>query len=139
MLTKPSLSLIELQNELTYWRSHRQPRHIPQPIREQAVRLLSQHKACEIKNALNINHRTLKQWKESDSEAVPVVSPQDTPGFIPLPTIEPLVPVLSTPSMPELKMIRHAGDGSAVSVEGTLSLEQWSSVLSLLDRAKGIG
>ena len=126
MSTKPLLSLAELQNELTRWRSHRQPRHIPLRIREQAVRLLAQHKPCEIKSALNINHRTLKRWKEECRELLTCPSTEESPMFISLPAVSSVASVL------ELKVTGHAGDGTSISAEGHLSLEQWRSVVSLL-------
>ena len=132
MSTNALLSLAELQNELTRWRSHRQPRHIPQRIREQAVRLLAQHKPCEIKSALNINHRTLKRWKEECSPLLACPSTEKPPMFISLPAEAPLSAASIGVSVLELKVTRHACDGSSISVEGHLSLEHWRSALSLL-------
>lgn len=126
MSTKPLLSLTELQTELTDWRSHRQPRHIPSWIREQAVRLLSQHKPCEIKRALHLNHRTLKRWKEEYRECLVGQSTEKPPRFISLATMEPLTSVL------ELKVSGQVCGGTPISIEGNLSLEQWRSALSLL-------
>ena len=118
-----ALSLSELQNELSHWRSHRQPRSIPLVIREQAVRLLKQHRPCEIKAALNINHRTLKQWKQECSESGAEQWHEPSTSFISLPVLPPQSVATSLLPSPMAKITRHAGDGSSVIVEGSLSLE----------------
>jgi hypothetical protein len=137
MAEKRQLSLSELQNELAHWRSHRQPRSIPAEIQEQAVRLLNQHRPCEIKAALNINHRTLKRWKQQCADSASQRCHDSPPAFISLPTIEP-ARLESHPdealalSKPTLKITHHGVDGSSLSVEATLSWAQWRSALSLL-------
>jgi hypothetical protein len=130
-LNRP-LSLSDLQTELAHWRRHRQPRHIPHAIREQAVRLLSEHKACEIKTALNINHRTLKRWKQECRERGWDRYDETSNTFITLPVLEPPPGASSALLNTPLKITRHGRDGSALSVEGSLSLEQWRCALGLL-------
>jgi hypothetical protein len=96
------------------------------------VRLLSEYKACEIKAALNINHRTLKQWKQDCRERGRDPYSEPTSAFISLPVVEPPLGEAGALSNASLKITRSGGDGSAISLEGTLSLAQWRCALSLL-------
>jgi hypothetical protein len=96
------------------------------------VRLLDQHRLCEIKAALNINHSTLKRWKQDYSPRAAERSREESTAFISLPEVEPLSAASSAQSNATLKITRHAGDGSSVCVEGHLSLEQWRCALRVL-------
>ena len=132
------LSLSELQTELAHWRNHRQPRHIPHAIREQAVRLLREHKACEIKAALNINHRMLKRWKQECHERASDRSGETSSTFITLPEVEPWPETSSELSKATLKITRSVGNGTSMSIEAALSLAQWRCALSLLAPGEAI-
>ena len=134
MSTKPLLSLSELQSELDQWRTHRQPRHIPEWIRAEAVRLLSKHRPCKIKQALNINHRTLKQWKAQYPESSQEEFEWNRSPFISLPPVESAIsdPTLRSSSLSSFKLVRQDRDGSSLWLEGELSLEHWSQVLAWL-------
>ena len=140
MSTKPLLSLSKLQSELEQWRTHRQPRHIPEWIRAEAVRLLSEHRPCKIKQALNINHRTLKQWKAHYPESSQDDFERNRSPFISLPLVESAVsdPTLSSLSLSSFKLVRQGRDGSSVSLEGELPLEHWPQVLTWLTAEEGI-
>ena len=129
MSTNHRVSLAELDQALTQWRTHRQGQCIPQWIRAQAVALLEQHRPCEIKAALGINHRTLKQWQaQCNSPSACADQTAQRPAFVALPVL-----ALSEPeTMLSFTLTRHGGDGSAVSVAGTLSWGQWHQALRLL-------
>ena len=136
MSTNHRLSLAALEQALAQWRSDRQGRCIPQWIRAQAVGLLGQHRASEIKAALGINHRTLKQWQTQCSDVSACADQMvQRPAFVALPALE-----LSEPeTMLSFTLTRHAGDGSAVSVAGNLSWGQWQQALRLLTAGEVLG
>lgn len=132
MSTNRRYSLVELQQELAQWRSHRQGGRIPQWIRAQAVGLLEQHQASEIKSVLRINHEMLKQWQAQCNSAISADQAVQPPSFVALPPLvseqgeEPRERALA------LTLSRQASDGSVVSVAGTLSWGQWHEALRLL-------
>jgi hypothetical protein len=132
MSTNRQLSLVELQQELAQWRSHRQGGSIPQWIRAQVLGLLDQHRANEIKVALGINHGMLKQWKaqcDSTSGAHQAVLQSD---FVALPPLVSGAGEALGERVLALTLSRHGSDGSTVSVSGTLSWGEWHQALSLL-------
>lgn len=139
MSTSHQLSLSELQSEFTRWRTHRQPRHIPQPLREQAVGLLREHKPGEVVKALGINHQMLNQWKGSVASKARA-SARSGAVFLPLPSAAAALLPAGTRSdlLSSLTITHHAVDGSARSLEGSLSLEQWHAALTLLRSDEGV-
>ncbi len=68
MSTNHQLNLSEVQEAFTQWRVHRQPRHVPDTLREQAVSLLKAHKIGEVVKALGIKHQMLHRWKQALTE-----------------------------------------------------------------------
>ena len=64
MLDSLSPSLDEVVAELNAWRHQGRPGAIPDHIREQAVALLATHKVSHVIDALGINHRMMRQWRE---------------------------------------------------------------------------
>ncbi len=138
MSTNHQLNLSEVQEAFTQWRVHRQPRHVPDTLREQAVSLLKAHKIGEVVKALGIKHQMLHRWKRALTE---VAQPAMNSGavFLPLPGVSPVLPVVnSTAPLSPLTLTRHAVDGSAYSLAGSLSLEQWRVAVTLLACVEGV-
>ncbi len=65
MSTHHPLSLSEVQEAFRQWRVHRQPRQVPDTLREQAVSLLKTHKIGEVVKALEVKHQMLHRWKRA--------------------------------------------------------------------------
>ncbi len=124
MSTNRQLSLTELQEVFRQWRVHRQPRHVPETLREQAVSLLKTHKIGEVVKALGVKHQMLHRWKRTLAD--PSESSRDSGTvFLPLPVVSPALPTVSDMEpLSSLTLTRHAVDGSACSLAGSLSLEQ---------------
>lgn len=59
----PQLSLSELQHAFAHWRQRRQPRSVPEELRQQALGLLLRHSRTELIRALGINYSMLKRWQ----------------------------------------------------------------------------
>jgi hypothetical protein len=132
MSTNRQRSLVELEQALAQWRSHRQGGRIPPWIRAQAVGLLGQHRASEIKAALGINHGMLKRWRAQCNGMMGTDHAVEPPDFVALPPQGPCQGEAPRERALSLTLSRHAGDGSAVSVAGTLSWDQWHQALRLL-------
>lgn len=138
MSTNHQHSLSEVQEAFAQWRVHRQPRQVPDTLREQAVSLLQAHKIGEVVKALGIKHQMLHCWKRG--LATPAESSPDSGAvFLPLPAVSPTLPAISDrePLSP-LTLTRHAVDGSACSLAGSLSLEQWRIAVTLLACVEGV-
>ncbi len=132
MSTHHPLSLTEVQEAFTQWRVHRQPRHVPEGLREQAVSLLKVHKVGEVVKALGVKHQMLHRWKRALAD--PSESSMDSGTvFLPLPASSLALPAVNAMErLSPLTLTRHAVDGSAYSLAGSLSLEQWQAALTLL-------
>ena len=138
MILKPELSLAELQEAFARWRQTRRPRQIPPALGANAVALLGQHRTTEILKALRIDHRTLKRWKGQyggGAEAAPKVSAAAFVTLAPPPSVAAEAACEVSDTM--LKFTRQAGDGTALSVEGRLTLAQWRAAMSLLQSEEG--
>ncbi len=132
MSTNHQLNLSEVQEAFTQWRVHRQPRHVPDTLREQAVSLLKAHKIGEVVKALGIKHQMLHRWKQALTE-VAQPAPNSAAVFLPLPAVSPVLPAVSDMEpLSSLTLTHHAVDGSACSLAGRLSLEQWRVAVTLL-------
>lgn len=138
MFSKKKMSLGELSKELSNWRkSGRLGRKVPKELKNQAVELLSEHKASEITKALRINTQMLKDWQQdydNDSSA---------PFFISLPSEPVNISSLGStkeekpfPEILSLKISRDSNEGTSWSLEGSLLLVQWNEAISLLERIK---
>jgi len=66
----PQLSLNELQQAFAQWRQTRQPRYVPDELREQALGLLSRHSRTELTRALGINYSMLKRWQSRRADGL---------------------------------------------------------------------
>lgn len=133
MSTTHPFTLPEVQEAFRQWRLHRQPRHVPDALRAQAVSLLKEHKIGEVVNALEIKHQMLHRWKRTMADSAEPF-PDSEPVFLPLPAaVSPALPTVNdTELLSPLTLTRHAVDGSAYSLAGSLSLAQWQTALRLL-------
>ncbi len=123
-------SLSDLQNKLHHWRQSRPGGRIPAEIKTQAVALLEHHKVSAIINALGINSKMFQQWRQQFSS---LPNHSDT-AFVMLPQLPSQVPELDLEATFPLKVSLSRAEGAVVSLEGQLSLEQWSAALSLLQQ-----
>ena len=130
MVLEPELSLAELQEAFARWRQTRRPRQIPPALGANAVALLGRHRTNEILRALGIDHRTLMRWKRQYGEDEAVAPP--TPAFVALPAPPPPAEAVATEEALALTLTRQAGDGTALSLDGKLTLGQWRAALTLL-------
>ena len=126
------LSLAELRIEFARWRETRCPRHVPTPLQENTVALLSTHSTSELLKTLGINHQMLKRWRRRYGDEPTQVSAPLRGAFVPLEAgEEPRRPAAERfDSM--LKITRQTPDGTALSVEGQLTLSQWRVAITLL-------
>ena len=134
MRENPSPSLSEVAAELNAWRNQGRQGAIPDHIREQAVALLATHKVSHVIDALGINHRMMRQWREqchdcSLTEKTPVLS-TPSPAFV---TLAPINKLSDEPLLPHLKLV-HQHEGLSLTLEGRLSLSQWQQTLALLQQ-----
>jgi hypothetical protein len=131
MSLKPKLNLAELQEAFARWRETRRPRQIPAALGANAVALLERHGTNEILRTLGIDHRTLMRWKRRYGKA------EAAPAFVELPAPTPALeaPVVEGEAL-ALTLTRHAGDGTALSLEGELTPEQWRVAVALLAAAE---
>lgn len=130
MVLEPELSLAELQDAFARWRQTRRPRQIPPALGANAVALLGRHRTNEILRALGIDHRTLMRWKRQYGEGEAVSPP--TPAFVALPAPAPPAVAVAKQEALALTLTRQAGDGTALSLDGKLTLGQWRAALTLL-------
>lgn len=134
MNESPHLSLQELQQAFAHWRQTRQPRYVPTELRLNALALLERHGTAVVLRTLAINHTMLSRWKRQYSL---VASDVDTPAFVALPecTERPLPPVMAEPSSGAAAPLRLTirRDAAGLELNGTLSIAQWQTALSLLE------
>jgi hypothetical protein len=119
------LNLQALQDELNQWRSTRTTHRIPSKLKARAVELLKDHKVSTVINTLGINSKMLKQWQQQYA-----LAELPEPGFVSLPAIS-SCDVSHEPLSLALKISVSTPEGSALSLEGDLSLEYWHSAISL--------
>lgn len=139
MNLEAELSLSELQEAFAEWRQTRRPRKIPPKLGANAVALLGQHRTNEILRTLGIDHRTLMRWKREYGTEQGSGADGRAGAFVALPSspeaaAQSVAKALATP----LKVTRHACDGTALSLEGQLTLSQWRAALSLLSAPEGV-
>jgi hypothetical protein len=108
--------LLEVKVRLERWRSNKKGRYIPDEIKEEVVKLLSEYSVSYLQRELSINGKSIISWK---SEVNPA------PVFITLP--EPLKKQQET-----LSLKFSIGK---LSMEGNLSVDNWQSALELLKGA----
>ena len=134
MLDKPSSSLSEVAAELNVWRNQGRPGTIPHHIREQAVALLATHKVSHIIDALGINHRMMRQWREQYHDCALTqgegTQSKPAPAFV---ALAPIAESCDESLLPNLKLV-HQHEGLSLTVEGRLSLSQWQQTLALLQQ-----
>lgn len=126
----PSSRLAEVQAAFVEWRQNRTGQRIPLALRQQAVALLIDHRISEVMATLRVDHRALTRWRRELS-ALKGDGPMQ--GFIELP--EAPVPVEEASGVTmgvSMTLTRQAGDGSSLSVSGSLNEAQWRWALALL-------
>ncbi len=135
MPTGTPLTLESVTLAFTAWRAKppRGRKVIPAGLRQQAVALLSQYRAAQIRQALSVNAQQLRQWQacappDPVKPAIPVVSPSVFVALEPESEIAPHRELLA------LKWTTETVKGVPLSVEGALSLEQWSAVIPLFEQ-----
>lgn len=137
MTLVPELSLAELQGEFLRWRETRRPRQVPTPLRVNAVALLSTHSASEILNTLGINHQMLKRWRGRYGDTSETSTPPASAAFVPLTGGDEVMSPSFERLESRLKITRQSADGTALSMEGELTLSQWRMAMTLL-KAEGV-
>ena len=130
-----SITLAKVVAELNTWRTQGRQGVIPHHIREQAVALLVDHKVSHVIDALGINHRMMRQWRQQYPTQAPsqssVGEPTDAPAFVTLaPATE---PCCNDSLLPTLRLT-HQHKELSLTLEGRLSLAQWQQTLSLLQQ-----
>lgn len=133
MAVESEVSLAELQDAFARWRQTRRPRQIPAALGAQAVALLGRYRTNELLRALKIDHRTLMRWKRQYGEGDAVGPP--APAFVALPAPAPAAE--AEDETLALTLTRQAGDGTALSLAGQLTLGQWRAALTLLAAETG--
>lgn len=134
MTLAPELNLPELQEAFARWRQARRPRQIPPALGANVVALLGRYRTNELLRALKIDHRTLMRWKRQYGAGAAVASP--AAAFVALPALAPPAAEAEEEAV-ALTLTRHAGDGTALSLAGKLTLGQWRAALILL-AAEGV-
>jgi hypothetical protein len=127
MQQDPKLTLSELKQEWTEWRTNGRSRQTPLHLKEQALAQLKIHKASVVVKTLGLNSTMLKRWKQEKGAN----STDLSTSFITLPAITPNIAESSQLTFP-LKITHHVSDGSALSLEGRLSIAHWQAALTLL-------
>ena len=130
-----SLTLAQVVAELNAWRTQGRQGAIPHPIREQAVALLADHKVSHVIDALGINHRMMRQWRQQyppqrDPQS-DVSAPTRTPAFV---TLAPVAERCDDDSLLPTLKLTHQHKDLSLTLEGRLSLAQWQQTLSLLQQ-----
>ena len=126
----PQLSLSELQHAFAQWRQQRQPRYVPDELRQQALGLLSRHSRTELTRALGINYSMLKRWQvrradvSVSSEFVELSAAMSNENTA-------LSPAQTEASVPLKLSVRR--EAEALTLSGELSVTQWQAALSLLE------
>lgn len=131
------LSLAELQREFVRWRETRSSRQVPTPLRVNAIALLGEHSVSEILKTLGINHQMLTRWRRRYGDDPQRVSVPSQGAFVPLNAAREVTPSASERFDSRLKITRQTADGTALSVEGELTLAQWRVAMTLLT-AEGV-
>lgn len=129
----PQLSLNELQQAFAQWRQTRQPRYVPDELRQQALRLLSRHSRTELTRALGINYSMLKRWQSR-----PAGSSRNS-DFVELPQAMPNEVIALVASQAEnsgLLKLTVRREAEALTLSGELSMAQWQAALSLLETGR---
>jgi hypothetical protein len=113
-----TVSLLTVEEKLSQWRSSaKRGKGVPFEIKQQVVSLLSEHKYQYLQRKLGLSCSTLKAWQLE-------VSSQQT--FVALP------PEKIRPSE-ELTLKFSRSNEGTWSIEGTLPLKSWQSVIRLLE------
>ena len=126
----PQLSLSELQQAFAQWRQTRQPRYVPDELRQQALELLSRHSRTELTRALGINYSMLKRWQSRPAGWSRNLDFVELPQAIPHEVIA-LAASQAENSGPLKLTVRR--DPEALTLSGELSVAQWRAALSLLE------
>lgn len=137
MALPAELTLEQLQEALAQWRQTRRPRQIPAALGANAVALLGRHRTNELLRALRIDHRTLRRWQRQYGDEAQGASRASTPAFVALPVAT--APAAAEETEATLKVTRQARDGTALSLEGTLTLRHWRAALTLLAAEEAVG
>ena len=124
----PQLSLSELQHAFAQWRQTRQPRYVPDELRQQALGLLSRHSRTALTRALGINDSMLKRWQSR-----PAGSARNS-DFVELHEVIALAASRAENSGPLKLTVRR--DPEALTLSGELSVAQWRAALSLLETGR---
>ena len=126
----PQLSLSELQHAFAQWRQQRQPRYVPDELRQQALGLLARHSRTELTRALGINYSMLKRWQARRADGA-VRS-----AFVELPAALSNENTALTLAQTEARVLLKLSvrrEAEALTVSGELSVAQWRAALSLLE------
>ena len=136
MSAVPESPLEEVAREFAEWRRNRTTLQTPDALRRKALELLSRYRVSEVLNALNLSHKCLKRWQQTLSPPTPTPPPSTSSqvAFMPLPLPSSANDSLQPPPT-SLTLTHHGADGSRVSIEGELSIEQWRGVIGLLREA----
>ena len=118
-----STTLAEVVAELNAWRNQGRQGAIPHPIREQAVALLADHKVSHVIDALGINHRMMRQWRQQYPTQAhlqsDVSAPTHTPAFV---TLAPMAERCDNDSLLPTLKLTHQHKDMSLTLEGRLSL-----------------
>jgi hypothetical protein len=117
MPNKDQLSTVV--NAFEQWRSNRNSRQVPTPLREQAVSLLNHYSSSKITSALSISGSQLKQWRNTAGLA------DATPQFVHLP----ISPLLTQPS---ITIELHFANGNEMFLSGVVDSHLIVSLIGAL-------
>ena len=137
MSAVPELSLEEVAHEFAEWRRHRTTLQTPDALRRKALALLSSYRVSDVLNALNLSHKSLKRWQQTLLPPPAPSSPATTANVAFMPLTMPSLENAPSPqpAQANLTLTLHRRDGTRVSIEGELRLEQWQRVIGLLCEA----
>jgi len=127
MPSTPTPTLTEVAEAFAHWRRTKTHPHTPEALKQKTLQLLPHYRISQILKALNINHRTLTEWKK----ATPPTQKNATPTFLSLPPIDPNEPSKSSEERITLKLTQQTSE-QHLSIEGQLSQAQWHWALKLL-------
>ncbi len=123
-------SLEEVQAAFARWRASGQVWRTPPTLRAQAVGLLTRHRIGEVTKALGVDHQRLSRWRSELSTSRVAVTAEEFVELPPARVEESLMAGVADSA--SLTLTRHAGDGSAISIQGQLSAAPWRWALALL-------
>ena len=126
----PQLSLSELQHAFAQWRQRRQPRYVPDELRQQALGLLLRHSRTELTRALGINYSMLKRWQSRPAGWSTNLDFVELPQAMSNEVIA-LAASQAENSGPLKLTVRR--EAEALTLSGELSVAQWRAALSLLE------